>query len=372
MTDSDDTARGADQTAPLVSVICRTTGRTELRQALASIVAQTYRPIEIVLVDAAGEGLDEYLPWCGNLNTFPVSTGERLLRSKAANEGLAAANGRFLMLLDEDDWIAPQHVANLVDVLNSKPDIRAAYASVQKTSPEGESLAETFAQDFDPVLLRRDNYIPIHAMLFDVSLVEAGCRFDESLEVYEDWDFWLQLSRLTDFEHQPGVSAFYRQGGLSNTAAVESAPRFNSTHLLGRSRIALYDKWMKIWSGSELNELVGSLDQSEDIRNRDSKIEELDSRLREQESQIADLDLRLNKITNHRDALKVSLDESLSRLTQTEDQLRHTRDHVKLLESELNRLYTSLSWRATGLFRRIARLIERFLIAPLKRLFNNR
>ena len=42
---------------PLVSVIVRTMGRPELARALDSVAAQTHRPIEIVIVDAADAGL---------------------------------------------------------------------------------------------------------------------------------------------------------------------------------------------------------------------------------------------------------------------------------------------------------------------------
>jgi hypothetical protein len=44
---------------PLVSVICRTTNRSLLVEAIASVANQNYRPIEIILVDATGEGVQE-------------------------------------------------------------------------------------------------------------------------------------------------------------------------------------------------------------------------------------------------------------------------------------------------------------------------
>ena len=196
-----DNQGGSDN--PLVSVIVRTTNRPLLAEALQSIARQNYRPLEVILVDATGKGL-EFEGENALVNGLPVSVvnlGIPLPRARAANEGLNASNGQLLMFLDEDDWITPEHVSSLVATLQANPAVNAAYSTTRKTDPQGNPLDERFARDYDPVLLKRDNYIPIHAMLFASSLVDDGCRFDESLDIYEDWDFWLQLSRKTDFLH---------------------------------------------------------------------------------------------------------------------------------------------------------------------------
>ena len=248
MTDNE-TQSGSE--APLVSVIVRTTDRPLLAQALESIVQQSYRPLEIVLVDATGtglgtgldKGLDEELARTNDLPVTLLNLGKPLPRSEAANEGLAASRGQYLMFLDEDDWIAAKHIASLVDVLQSNPDIKAAYSTTRKADLLGNLLDYRFAHDYNPVLLKRDNYIPIHAMLFENSLLEDGCRFDEALDIYEDWDFWLQLSRHTDFLHLDQETAFYRQGGDSDTDITDDDLRFQIGHQIAQARAQIYSKW---------------------------------------------------------------------------------------------------------------------------------
>src|SRR3954469_17386828 len=97
---------------PLASVVVRTLGRPTLPRALASIAAQTHRPLEIVLVDAAGTGLKMSRYW--NVAVRVVSRGEPLVRPRAANAGLDAARGAWISFLDEDDEIAPGHLAQLI------------------------------------------------------------------------------------------------------------------------------------------------------------------------------------------------------------------------------------------------------------------
>ncbi|MBT8146565.1 MAG: glycosyltransferase, partial [Gammaproteobacteria bacterium] len=158
MTDSDHQG-GSDN--PLVSVIVRTTNRPLLTAALQSIVRQNYRPLEVILVDATGAGV-EYEgenAVTGDLPVSLVSLGVPLPRARAANEGLSASNGQLLMFLDEDDWITPEHVTGLVETLQANPAFYAAYSTTRKADPQGNPLDERFASDYDPVLLKRDNYI---------------------------------------------------------------------------------------------------------------------------------------------------------------------------------------------------------------------
>src|SRR5207244_13621448 len=79
---------------------------------LDSVASQTHRNIEIVLVDAAGEGIAMRF-W--KQTPVRVAAGEgRLLGPQAANLGLDAAQGEWLQFLDEDDEIDSDHVASLL------------------------------------------------------------------------------------------------------------------------------------------------------------------------------------------------------------------------------------------------------------------
>ena len=201
-------ASGQDK---LVSIICRTVGRPVLTHTLESVLSQTYPHIELILVNAANSDLSKFKNLIESLNTVIVCLERPLGRSEAANVGLEASTGDYLMFLDDDDWIDTDHITTLVNYLNNHSDSKAAYSSVQKTDAEGEDIPYVFESDYDPITLMRDNYIPIHAMVFARSLVEKGCRFDEAFNIYEDWDFWLQMSRETIFHHIPRSFRFDTQ-----------------------------------------------------------------------------------------------------------------------------------------------------------------
>ena len=248
-----------DPQSPLVSIVCRTMGRPELAEALAAAAGQTHSPVEIILVDAAAAGEAAYRDICAGLPVTLALPESPLSRPGAANFGLQRARGEYLLLLDEDDWLAPDHVEHLLRYLTGQQEVRAAYSSTRKTDAAGKTTLEIFQQPFDPLLLMRDNYIPIHSMLFARGLIHAGCWFDEDFDIFEDWDFWLQLSEHTDFHHIDRCTAFYRSGGASQTADLEDhLQRFDPEHRLGAARAAIYDKWLGRWGGDRLNRLLGA------------------------------------------------------------------------------------------------------------------
>ena len=169
-------------------------GRPSLQRALASVAAQTWRPLEIVLVDAKGGGT-----WPPNHVDIPIRiarNGQALDRPRAANAGLAAARGAWITFLDEDDIVEPEHVALLVATA-TVAGLPVAYGQTRLIGPDG--VQRVFGGPFSRAALLRSNYIAIHAALFHRGFVDSGVRFDESLATFEDWDFWLQLSAQSDF-----------------------------------------------------------------------------------------------------------------------------------------------------------------------------
>jgi hypothetical protein len=136
----------------------------------------------------------------------------RLDRASAANAGLDAAKGDAILFLDEDDEIERDHLASLREALRSVPGARAAYSQTRLVDAAG-ATQRVFGGPFDRMALFRSNYLAIHAVLFERSLVADGCRFDETMPMFEDWDFWLQLSMRTPFAFTGKPTAIYHAAG---------------------------------------------------------------------------------------------------------------------------------------------------------------
>lgn len=174
---------------PVVSVLVRSMQRDSLGATLGSIAAQTVTGMEVLVVNARG-GQHPDLPVHGGPQTMRLlhQDGGRLDRPSAANLALEQARGQWLIFVDDDDQIDPDHIARLLGALASAPDAVAAYAGVRLRSADGEP-AGVLDEPFDADRLWLANFLPIHAVLFSRQAA-AGLRFDADLPVYEDWDFW--------------------------------------------------------------------------------------------------------------------------------------------------------------------------------------
>lgn len=372
-----DTASGA---SPLVSIICRTIGRSELEQAVSSVAAQTHENIELVLVDAGNAGLDSAPGDIGTLKVTIVNTGEQLSRAAAANAGLENSSGSYLMFLDDDDWIAPDHVSGLLAALNTEPEFRAAYSNTQKTDASGTNPGYIFEQDFDPAMLLRDNYVPIHAMLFERSLYEQGCRFDDHFDIFEDWDFWIQLSLLTPFKHITAVTAFYREGGDSETSAENINVRYDNDSVMGKARIKIFNKWLEKWSGEQVNSMLASLDEGSIVPGLHEQLKELNLKLNAEhetnlkhQEQISNQLKELEQVQHELNIESGKRNELEEKLAHSEEKAAQLGAHTKNLESQntelernlvkqqemLQRIWNSTSWKITAPLRGIGRLFNR-------------
>ncbi|MEE8429196.1 MAG: PIG-L family deacetylase [Gammaproteobacteria bacterium] len=238
---------------PLVSVIMRSIDRPQLEEALHSVDLQTYPNIEVIVVNAKGHGHSQIGKKGRRFTVRVAGGGEALPRSRAANIGLEKARGDYIIFLDDDDMFYPSHVAGLMEAIQGSDSAKAAYAGVRE---------ETIRRDGSkgPVVIRNspfnvqklfvENFIPMHAVLFDRSLLDNGVRVDENLQFYEDWDLWLQIALRSPFVHVDKISACYR-----NSGACGFGPEPDKSLVIA-AKTAFYEKWIDYWSRARVRDII--------------------------------------------------------------------------------------------------------------------
>lgn len=194
--------------------------------ALRSVYSQAGVTLEVIVVDdGSTDGSVETV-----LQSFPAVT---LLQqpnagvAAARNAGLRAARGRWVAFLDADDcWLAGKLQTQL-QLLAAHPEARLACAPWHVwLSDEPEAPAHWHAGQVPaecPVsgesgegwmyteLLLLGCTVWTSTVLADRMLLAEAGGFDTGLEVGEDYDLWLRLSRLTPFVRAERPLALYRQ-----------------------------------------------------------------------------------------------------------------------------------------------------------------
>lgn len=359
---------------PLVSVIIRSMGRTTLSEALDSIALQTYSNIEIVLVDAKGTAEDLAGGWCGRFPIQKFSTGHPLKRSAAANLGLDSAIGDYLIFLDDDDTLYAEHISNLVTALQNNY-YRCAYSGIKVEHYINGKLeaSSVFNESFDQRRLLGRNFIPIHAVLFNRSLLRDGCRFDEDLDFFEDWDFWMQISQHTPILHVNKIGGVYRNHGASGLGLKQDKSQMR------KLRSKLFNKWKTILTGEQLDDL---------IQYREDAITDLNTQLKDLNTQLKDLNNQLIDSNKQNTVLNSQLIDKQKESIELHNDLTQKKKFIGSLQAQqealslaasareaslhktINDLTSSTSWRITGplrLFSRIARGQHREALASIRR-----
>lgn len=223
-------------TPGLVSVIVvNWNGRRFLKPCLESVRAQQYQPIEIIVVDNGSTD--------GSIAELSADPGVRLIKNPgntgfavANNQGMAAASGEFVLLLNNDALLRPDYVARLVADLTAEPRRGSATGKLLRPSSDGAALidsaghvlhrnlwasnrgegepdgppydraAEVFGVCAAAALYRRQ-------MLDDVAL--DGEVFDANFFAYlEDADLdWRARLRGWRSWYDPEAIAFHQRGG---------------------------------------------------------------------------------------------------------------------------------------------------------------
>lgn len=258
MQKDNDSSMDKIENLPLVSLIVRTKNRPALlTEALQSITGQTYLNIEIIVVNDGGDDIDEIIGLFKDdaITIIPLQFATGIGRSKAANAGLDKASGKYIAFLDDDDWLEPEHVQQLLELLEnpSHADCVAAYAGVRCIDQETGNTIKLFNQPYNPAALKLENYIPVHAALFRRNVIDgpASCRFDETFDLFEDWDFWLQLQAQGNFIRSQEITANYRIVNSSSGEGViaDESRAIDALH-------AVIDKWRHKWSTDDIIEII--------------------------------------------------------------------------------------------------------------------
>jgi glycosyltransferase involved in cell wall biosynthesis len=163
-----------------------------LRRSIRSLVAQTYRPLEVVVVNDGS--IDNFTETIEKIKSkiktgadfiFKVISQENRGASAARNRGFKETIGDYIIFWDADTIGRPEMLERLKRQLDEHPENSYVYCQYKFGWKKMKS------QPFSSADLKKYNYIDTTSLVRREALGVAP--FDESLARFQDWDLWLTL-----------------------------------------------------------------------------------------------------------------------------------------------------------------------------------
>lgn len=211
-----------------VSVIVPTRNRSaRLRKALESVLCQSIRPMEIIVVDDAST--DDTQEMLAHLCATSDFTDLRAVRndlqrgaSYARNVGIAAARGSMLAFLDDDDRWLPDKLVHQTTRLSAAADrvglVCCAYRVVSERTDRTVRTWHPPAAPMDVAyFLRTTGFMTTIPLIRRICFEEVG-GFDEALAGSQDLDMWIRIAERYEVVAVSQVLAEHRIHGDQITA----------------------------------------------------------------------------------------------------------------------------------------------------------
>lgn len=203
-------------------------GVAYLGEAIESVLAQTYRPVELVIFDdGSTDGSSDFARQYGS--AVKVMRGERVGLGAGRNNAMGLAEGRYLAFLDADDRFLPKKLELQMEILDARPEIDMVFGHVTEfLSPDLDpSSAALLRQPTHDVPWRIPNLMLVRRDAFD----RVG-PFSTTLRVGIGVDWYARAVECGLREAVPPVVVLERRLHASNNGIRERDARRQYLHVL--------------------------------------------------------------------------------------------------------------------------------------------
>ncbi|MFT4643860.1 MAG: glycosyltransferase involved in cell wall biosynthesis [bacterium] len=205
---------------PLVSIIIPVFNRQNfILECLESVVEQTYRPLEVILVDDGSTDdsivlINNFIEKNAVKDVLEIKLIQQLNSGAphARNKGLSEANGEYVQFLDSDDLLLPKKLNNQISVFNENVNI--VYSKTQMFQDTKKNLLDKYwgreltggYKDYfefpwqTMCALYKRNY-----------LIESDILWNENLKIHQDWEFSMRhVITMNNIVFLDEVNSLYR------------------------------------------------------------------------------------------------------------------------------------------------------------------
>jgi len=203
---------------PLVSVVIVTYNRSIfLVRAAQSVLCQTYKNLELIIIDDASSDDTESAVKSLNNDRVQYFRNEITLKAQGSrNRGIKESKGDYIAFLDDDDEWIYNKLEKQMPLFKQSELTGFVYCGsnyvINETGQVLKRIIPTYKGDVRDEILKT-NILSSCTPVIKKSLFEKASIFDENLLSSQDWDMWIRLADYTkfDFVSEP-LANYYLHG----------------------------------------------------------------------------------------------------------------------------------------------------------------
>jgi glycosyltransferase involved in cell wall biosynthesis len=209
---------------PEVSVIIPTHNYGHfIKGAIKSVLSQSFSDLELIVVDdGSTDGTKNFISAFKDSRILYINQKNRGLAS-ARNNGIKIASGEYVGFLDADDLWMPEKLELQLSIFKKKENVGLVYTGYEVVDDSGTYIAKRKAHKIEGDLISQLILGNIVSGSATTSLIRGKCfktvgLFDETLRSCEDWDMWLRIARVWNFEciNQPLAKIRLHSDNMTN------------------------------------------------------------------------------------------------------------------------------------------------------------
>lgn len=243
-------------TEPLVSIIIPCYNASKyLNECILSILSQTYKNYEIIIVDDGSNSIDQIIKEVNNEKITIVKNLHNKGIAYSLNKGIDAANGEFIARIDADDKMLPNRLSKQITYLQQHPECSIVGGNHLVVNAKGYPIGLTaYPETDEEIKICRFFMNPMsHPTVTMRRNIFHNHKYSSKYQHCEDYELWMQLADQYKMHNIQDCVTEYRIHDDSVSSKNQKTQKENSLQLvldeLSRIHISINDLELKIIAG---------------------------------------------------------------------------------------------------------------------------
>lgn len=219
-----------------------------LREAIDSILNQTYKNIELIIIDdCSTDNSRDIIKSYSDSRIRAYFNEENLQQPRTRNKALKLANGKYIAVMDSDDISLPNRIEEEVKFMESNKDIDVCGSYIKTFGGSKSRLVRTplSDEDFKAVSVITSPVAHSTVMLRHSSFEKFNIQYDLDYRYSQDFELWSRLIfEGAKFANIPNVLVHYRENptGVTHGHSSESQ-KYNEKVIIRNLKILFGDSY---------------------------------------------------------------------------------------------------------------------------------